>query len=62
MMYNDISQALAVEGEVLLPKSFLEFGFDDDVRWKSPVLEMIFKFVKHVKARRGCTVVAEVHK
>jgi hypothetical protein len=27
---NKIFQALAVEGDVLLPKPFLDFGFDND--------------------------------
>jgi hypothetical protein len=33
--YDEISQALAV-GDVLLPKPFLNLGFDDVVRWKPP--------------------------
>jgi hypothetical protein len=35
-------QALAVEGDVLLPKPFLLYGFDGVVRWKSPASEMFF--------------------
>jgi hypothetical protein len=28
IMYNDIFQALVVEGDILLPKKFLVLGFD----------------------------------
>jgi hypothetical protein len=53
--YDKIFQALAVEGDVLLPTPFLDLGFDGVARWtrKSPVSEMFFRFVKHVKVREG---------
>jgi hypothetical protein len=43
IMYDEIFQAVAVEGDVLLPNPFLYLGFDD-VRWtrKSPAREMFF--------------------
>jgi hypothetical protein len=51
IMYDEISQALAVEGDVLLPKPFPDPGFDGVVRWKSPTSEMFFQFAKHVEVR-----------
>jgi hypothetical protein len=39
VIYNEIFQALAVGGDVLLPKTFLDLGFDGVIRWKSPALE-----------------------
>jgi hypothetical protein len=46
--YYEIFQALAVEGDVLLLKPFLELSFDTAVRWKSPTSEMFFQFAKHM--------------
>jgi hypothetical protein len=40
IIYDGIFQALAVEGNVLLPKPFLDLGFDGVVRRKSPFSEM----------------------
>jgi hypothetical protein len=52
--YDKISQALAVQADVLLPKPFLYFGFDGVVRWKSPASEIFFfQFSKHVEVRGG---------
>jgi hypothetical protein len=53
IMYEEIFQAVAVEGDVLLPKPFLDFGFKGVVRWKSPASEMFFRFAKHVKVQEG---------
>jgi hypothetical protein len=46
-------QALAVDGDVLLQKPFLDLGFDGVVRWKLPASETFFQFAKHVKVQRG---------
>jgi hypothetical protein len=39
IMYNEISQALAVDGDILVPKPFLDLGFDGVIRWKLPASE-----------------------
>jgi hypothetical protein len=49
--YYEIFQALAIEGDVLLPKPFLDLGFDGVVRWKSPASEGFFQVSKHVEIR-----------
>jgi hypothetical protein len=44
---------MAIEGDVLHPKTFLYLGFEGVVRWKSPASEMfLFQSAKHVKVRR----------
>jgi hypothetical protein len=40
--YDETFQALAAEGDVLLPKPFLDIGCDSVVRWKSPASDIIF--------------------
>jgi hypothetical protein len=50
--YDEIFQTLAV-GDVLLPKPFLDLGFNGVVRWKSPALKMFLQFAKHMKVRGG---------
>jgi hypothetical protein len=52
-MYDEIFRALTVEADVLLPKPFLDLGFDGVVRWKTPASEMFFQFSKHVKVREN---------
>jgi hypothetical protein len=49
--YNEIFQALAVEGDISLPKPFMDLGFDSVVRRtrKSLASEMIFQFAKHLQ-------------
>jgi hypothetical protein len=48
--YDEIFQALAVDGDVLLSKPFLYLGFDGAVGWKSPTSEMFFfRLAKHLK-------------
>jgi hypothetical protein len=51
--YDEIFQALAVEGDILLPWQFLDLGFDCVVRWKSPASETFFQFAKHVEVQEG---------
>jgi hypothetical protein len=51
-MYDEIFQTQAVDGDVLLPKPFLDFGFDGVVRRKLPASD-VFQFAKHVKVRKG---------
>jgi hypothetical protein len=43
-MYDEIFQAMAVEEDALLPKPFLDLGFNGVVRWKSPASGMFFSF------------------
>jgi hypothetical protein len=45
MTYDEVSQAPAVEGDILFLKRFLDLGFDGVIRWKLPLSE-IFQFVK----------------
>jgi hypothetical protein len=52
-MHNGISQTLAAQGDVLLLKPFLDFGFNGVVRWKSTASEIIFQFAKHVEVYGG---------
>jgi hypothetical protein len=40
IIYDEIFQALAVQGDVLQQKQFLDIGFDLVVRWKFPASEM----------------------
>jgi hypothetical protein len=51
-MYNEIFQALVVEGDVLLPKTFLVLSFVSVIRWtrKLPALEMFSQLAKHPQA------------
>jgi hypothetical protein len=42
--YDETFQALAAEGDVLLPKPFLHPGFDGVVRRMSPGSEMLFLY------------------
>jgi hypothetical protein len=51
--YDEIFQALAVAADFLLPKPFLDPGFDGVVRWTSPVSEIFSQLVKHVKVQGG---------
>jgi hypothetical protein len=52
--YDEIFQALAVEGDdVLLQKQFLDLGFDDVVRWKSPASEMFSQLARHVEVQES---------
>jgi hypothetical protein len=55
IMYDEIFQALAVEGYVLLPKPFLDLGFDGVFRCKPLASETFLQFAKHVEVR-GCQV------
>jgi hypothetical protein len=48
-MYNEIFQALVVDGDALLPNPFLDLCFDGVIRWKLPATEMFYQFAKHVK-------------
>jgi hypothetical protein len=52
-MYYEIFQALAVEGDVLFSKPFMDLGPDGIVRWKSPASEVFFQFAKHVDVGEG---------
>jgi hypothetical protein len=36
IMYSEIFQALVI-GDILLPKPFLDLGFNNVIRWKFPV-------------------------
>jgi hypothetical protein len=60
VIYVEIFQAVEVQGDGLLPKQFLDLGFDGVVRWKSPPSEVFFQFSKRVNAQGGpgqvCTV------
>jgi hypothetical protein len=49
---DEIFQTLS-EGDVLLPKPFLYFGFDGVTRCKSPAAGDVFQFAKHVKVQGG---------
>jgi hypothetical protein len=51
--YDEIVQALVAEADVLLPKPFLDLGFDGVVKRKSPASEMFSQFAKQVDVRRG---------
>jgi hypothetical protein len=51
--YVDIFHSLAVEGGVLLPKTFLDLGFDCVVTWKSPASEMFFSVCQTSESPRG---------
>jgi hypothetical protein len=53
VMYDEIFHSLTIEGDILFPKPFLDFGFDGVVRWKPPASEMLFQFSKRVKVRGG---------
>jgi hypothetical protein len=53
IMCDEIFQTMAVEGDVLLLKPFLDLGFDGVIRWKSLAWEMFFQFAKHVKVQGG---------
>jgi hypothetical protein len=53
IMCDEIFHPLAVEGDILLPKSFLCLCFDGVIRRKSPVLVTLFQFAKHVKVQGG---------
>jgi hypothetical protein len=44
IMHDEIFQALAVEGDEMPPKPFLDLGIDGVVTWNSPVSEMFFFF------------------
>jgi hypothetical protein len=45
--YDEIFQAVVVEGGILLPKIFLDIGFNGIIRWKLPASEMFGKLMKH---------------
>jgi hypothetical protein len=63
--YDEIFQALAVEGDILLPNPFLDLAFDGVVRCKSPTSEIFSVYQARKTARRpsrGCAAVAEVQK
>jgi hypothetical protein len=49
--YYEIFQVLAVEGDILLPKPFLDLSFYAVVKWISPAWEIFFQFVKRVEFR-----------
>jgi hypothetical protein len=51
--HDEIFQALAVGGNVLLPKPFLDIRFDVVVGWKLPASEMYFQPSKRVKVQGG---------
>jgi hypothetical protein len=45
-MNDEIFQALAVEGNILLLKPFLDLGFDGVVRWKLLAKKTFYQFAK----------------
>jgi hypothetical protein len=51
--YDDIFQALSVQGDVQLQKPFLNPGFGGAVRWKLPASEMFFSVCQHVEVQGG---------
>jgi hypothetical protein len=48
IIHDETLQALAVEGDVLIPKPFLDLGFDGAIRWKSPSSETFSQLAKHI--------------
>jgi hypothetical protein len=48
--FNEIFQALAPQGDVLLPKTFLDLGVAGGVTWKSPTTEMFFQLANKCKS------------
>jgi len=43
MVYNEIFQALMVQGDVLIPKPLLDLAFDTAKRCKSPTFEQFLQ-------------------
>jgi hypothetical protein len=54
--YDEIFQTLAVEGDVLLPKTFLDLRFDYVIRWKSPTSEIFFSLPITRKYEETCRI------
>jgi hypothetical protein len=52
IMYDEIFQALMLEEDSLLPKPFLDLGFDSVIRRKSASYKF-FQFSKHLKVQGG---------
>jgi hypothetical protein len=53
MVYNEIFQALMVEGDIMLSKPLLDLGFDRINRCKSPIFKRFLKFSKRTEIQRG---------
>jgi hypothetical protein len=51
--YDEIFQALAVEGDILLVKPFLDHRLDSVIRLKLLTLEKLFYFAKYTNVQRG---------
>jgi hypothetical protein len=51
--YDEIFQALAIEGNFLHQKPFLDLGFDGVVRWKTPASEMFFSVCQTCERPKG---------
>jgi hypothetical protein len=47
-MYDDIFQALVVEGDILLLQPFLDLGFESAVRWKLQASMMCLENQKNI--------------